>query len=102
MNAQDITLLLGALGAFATVFGGGAKWVLTQINAYGKEASEREEKARGQLSARLEQEISFLRMELAKVQVEKSLYLRRIYQLEHFIHCQDGLSIPEMDGWPPI
>jgi len=104
MNAQDIAVLLAALGAFATVFGTGAKWVMVQINSYGREAADREEKARGLLSARLEQEISFLRMELAKVQVErqteKSLFLKRIYQLEHFILVKD-LSLPLMDGWPP-
>ena len=65
------------------------------------QAARRELEARTELSERLQMEISSLRQELEKVRGENALYLRRIYQLESFIHLQPGIDIPRMDGWPP-
>lgn len=101
MNAQDIVLLLGAGGALLGVLGGAAKWLVLSIDAKTKASEEREEKARAALSKRLEDEITSLKLEMARLQMEKSLYLRRIYQLEHFIHMQKGIDAPSMEGWPP-
>ena len=101
MTPQDMTLLIGAIGAFFAVLGGGAKWLLSHIDDKALKSSVREEEARSALSKRLQQEIDGLRADIAKVQAEKSLYLKRIYQLEYFIHMQPGINIPVMEGWPP-
>ena len=101
MNPADMTLLIGAVGAFFAVLGGGAKWLLSYIESRNKESADREQAARLALSSRLENEIAQLRREIAKGQAEKSLYIRRIYQLEYFIHRQPGIDIPAMEGWPP-
>lgn len=92
---------MGAITAFFTILGGGAKWLLSHIEARTKEAASREEIARGALSIRLHDEIAALRLEIVNVHIEKSLYLKRIYQLEYFIHLQPGLNMPPMEGWPP-
>ena len=101
MTPQDLTLLIGAIGAFFAVLGGGAKWLLSHIDDKALDSARREESARSALSERLQQEINGLRADIAKVQADKALYLRRIYQLEHFIHMQPGINIPEMKDWPP-
>lgn len=102
MTPQDITLLLGAFGIFIGILGGGGKWLLSHIAANAAISEAREEKARNDLSLRMREEIDALRGELAKVLSEKSLYLKRIYQLEYFIHKQPGVEIPDMEGWPPV
>lgn len=101
MTPQDLTLLIGAIGAFFTVLGGGVKALLSHINSNALASAQREESARSALSERLQQEINGLRADIAKVQAEKAIYLQRIYQLEHFIHLQPGINIPTMEGWPP-
>ena len=101
MTPQDLTLLIGAIGAFFAVLGGGAKWLLSHIDTKALASAQREESARSALSERLQQEINGLRADIAKVQAEKAIYLQRIYQLEHFIHLQPGINIPTMEGWPP-
>lgn len=101
MSIQDLVLLVGALGAFFAMLGGGARWLLSHIEERTKEASDREAVARAALSERLHGEIMELRQEIIKVHLEKSLYLKRIYQLEYFIHLQPGINIPSTDGWPP-
>lgn len=102
MGIESIIALLAAVGSFLAIFGGGAKWLLSHMDAKAKESSEKEQHARQELYTRLQEEISELRSELLKVQKEKSLYLKRIYQLEYFIHTQPGIDIPPMDGWPPV
>lgn len=101
MTPQDVTLLIGAIGAFFAILGGGAKWLLSHLDAKANESAKREELARSALSLRLQDEIAVLRADLSRMQGEKSLYLKRIYQLEYFIHTQPGINIPNMDGWPP-
>jgi hypothetical protein len=102
MTPEGLTLLIGSLGAFFVVIGGGAKWMLSHLDGKDKASALRESEARNELSKLLNDEISLLRQDLAKVQSEKSLYLKRIYQLEYFIHTQPGISIPAMEGWPPV
>lgn len=101
MTAQDIPLLLGAFGTFFLILGGGVKWLLTHLDAKTKEMQLVEEKARSEMSVRLHQEINTLRLEMEKLRNEKSIFLRRVYQLERFIHEQPGINIPLMEGWPP-
>lgn len=101
MTAQDIVAFLGAFGIFLAILGSGGRWVISQIAANTLASEAREQSARDELSARMREEIDGLRAELAKVLAEKSLYLRRIYQLEHYIHRQPGMTIPEMSDWPP-
>lgn len=101
MTPESLTLLIGALGGFFVVIGGGAKWMLSHLDAKDKASALRESEARDRLSTRLNDEIALLRTDVAKLHSEKSLYMRRIYQLEYFIHTQPGVSIPTMEGWPP-
>lgn len=80
----------------------GGKWLLTHIDALQAKASLKETQAREDLSIRLHEEIRVLRIELSETHAANRLYLRRIYQLEAFIHRQPGVEIPDMEGWPPI
>ena len=102
MTPESLTLLIGAMGTFLVALGGGAKWLLSYINSKDIASALRELEARNDLSQRLHEEISSLREALIKGQFEKSLYLKRVYQLEYFIHTHPGISIPTMEGWPPI
>jgi hypothetical protein len=101
MTPEGITLLVGAAGSFLLVVGGGAKWLLSYINAKDIASALREAEARAELSKRMREEIDVLRTALIRAQAEKSLYLKRIYQLEYVIHKQPGLDLPAMEGWPP-
>lgn len=102
MTPESITLLIGALGGFFVVVGGGAKWMLTHLDSKDKASELREANARDALATRLHEEISLLRTDIAKLQADKQLYMKRIYQLEFFIHSQPGISLPVMTGWPPL
>lgn len=101
MSASDISTLLGAIGAFLVVAGGGAKWLLSHIEVLRLASEVRETAARTALSERLQMEIGELRQELTKLQMLNGIYLRRIYQLENFIHQLPDIDIPVMEGWPP-
>jgi len=117
MSAESLTLLIGSLGSFLLVIGGGGKWLLAHLDAKDTASALRESEARDELNSRLQQEISSLRAELLSLKQERAaelltlkqeqaaelaLYRRRIYQLESFIHQQPGLVMPIMDGWPPV
>lgn len=95
------TELLASLSGLIVLFGGGAKWLLAHIAANAATSALKESEARAALSERLHDEIRLLRTELAEMHVEKKIYLRRIFQLERFIHAQPGINIPDMEGWPP-
>ena len=101
MTPESITLLIGALGGFFIVIGGGAKWMLVHLDAKDTASALRESEARNELSKRLNDEISSLRAALDKLQNVNQLYLRRVYQLESMIHNQPSLDLPSMEGWPP-
>lgn len=101
MTPQDATLLLGAVGAFFAALGGGAKWLLSYIETKAAASALREEKARTELSARLEYELKSLERRLDKAEQLNRLAINRIYQLEYFIDKQPGLTAPTMSGWPP-
>lgn len=101
MSANDIQVLLGSAGAFILILSGGGKWLLTHIDALQAKSSLLESTAREALSNRLHEEIRVLRVELVESHKISRLYLRRIHQLEGFIHTQPGIDIPAMDGWPP-
>jgi len=102
MSASDIQILIGSVTGLFVVLAGGAKWLLSHIDARQVKSELAEAKARTELSDRLHEEIRVLRSEVASMQSEKGLYLRRIFQLERFIHAQPGINIPEMEGWPPV
>ncbi len=101
MNTQDITALLLALGTLLGVLGAGAKWLLTHVERKTQESANKEAEARKALSDRLLGEIAQLRGEIIKQQLLLTLYLKRIYVLEHCIQQQPGMQLPKMDGWPP-
>lgn len=101
MNVENITLLLGALGTFLVVIGGGAKWLLSHLDSKEQASALRESEARNALSARMHDEISGLRKQLDELRLSSQVYLRRVYQLEFAIHSQPGMSLPVMEGWPP-
>lgn len=46
MTSQDLTLLISAIGAFFSVLGGGAKWLLSHIDDKALESAKRKEAAR--------------------------------------------------------
>lgn len=102
MSIQDVVVFLGAFGLFLGVLGSGGRWLLNLIVENTSAAEKRESLAREELSDMMKDQLAELRAELAKVQADKTLYLQRIYQLEHFIHQQPGISIPTMEGWPPV
>lgn len=101
MILQDITPLITAFGVLLVILGGGMKWLLTHIDAKTEQARLVETEARGLLSERLNEDIRSLRTELDSLRKEKGVFLRRVYQLESFIHALEGIDIPHMEGWPP-
>jgi hypothetical protein len=101
MTPSEIALLLAAFGAFFATMGGGIKWLLAHIDAKTSEAQLQEVTARALLGDRLNEDIRMLRSDIAALRAEKAIFLRRIYQLEGFIHMQPGITIPTMEGWPP-
>lgn len=101
MSTDNWPALLVAIGGLLAVLGTGIKWLLNKVEARIASSAVKEQEAREALSKRLNEEIYLLRGELVKSQLEKSLYLRRIYVLEAFIHRQPGIEIPDMNGWPP-
>lgn len=102
MSPQEIPVFLGSIGTLLVILGAGAKWLLSHVESIATKSALAEERARAVLSARLFDEIKVLRDELTRMQVERNVYIRRIYQLETFIHSQPGIDIPAMSGWPPL
>ncbi len=102
MTPADVSTILTALIGMLLVMGGGAKWLIVTVDARNAKAALDQLLAREALSNRLQEEILLLRKDINLLQVEKALYLRRIYQLEGFIHKLSGVDIPDMPGWPPI
>jgi hypothetical protein len=101
MSMTEVQILLASIGGLLVVLGTGTSWLLKHIeNLQSKEALENI-KARTELAERLRSEINVLRADVAQLQDVNRLYLRRIYQLESFIHQQPGINIPSMNGWPP-
>jgi hypothetical protein len=101
MSATDIQILLASVGVLLVTVGAGTKWLLMYIGAKQAEAALAESTARNELSARLHEEIRVLRVELAGLHTENRVYLRRIFQLEGFIHNYPDITLPDMEGWPP-
>lgn len=102
MTADQWVPLIVAIGGLLAGIGGGIKWLLGRVEARIAASAENEKEAREELAKRLNEEIRLLRIELIAAQKDKSLYLRRIYMLESFIHKQPGIEIPTMEGWPPV
>lgn len=101
MTPESITLLIGALGGFFVIIGGGAKWMLSHLDAKDQASALRESEARNELSKRMNEEISALRLQLDTVRSTSQIYLRRVYQLEYIIHTHPDMTLPDMEGWPP-
>lgn len=102
MNATEFQVLLGSVGALLLILGGGSKWLLMHIGSLQATAALAQLESLGKLDSRLREEIHMLRQELLSMHSEKKFLLRRIYQLEAFIHSQPGIDLPIMEGWPPI
>ena len=94
--------ILAAIVTVSAIVGGGAKWIFVVIRADQTAMALKEAEARIELSQRLHDEIRLLRVDLSVMHKEKKLYLRRIYQLEAFIHSKPGMDLPIMEGWPPV
>lgn len=101
MITSDIILILGALGTLLISFGSGVRWLMAHVDAKTNAAQLVESQARALMSQQLHDDIRILRAEVASMRLEKAIFRKRIYQLERFIHLQPGISIPEMEGWPP-
>lgn len=101
MTTDQLPALIGAISTLLFLMGGGIKWLLGRVESRIAASLVNEKEAREELSRRLNEEIRLLREDLIAAQKDKSLYLRRIYMLENFIHQQPGIEIPTMDKWPP-
>lgn len=101
MTVQDFPMLLGAFGAFLLILGGGVKWLIAHLDAKTALMQLVEAKARADMTFMFQNEINTLRIEVEKLRAEKSIFMKRVYQLESFIHDQPGINIPKMTGWPP-
>lgn len=101
MTAEQWPALIIAIGGVLGGIGAGIRWLLGRVEARIAASAASEKEAREKLADRLNEEIRLLRIELSVSQKDKSLYLRRIYMLENFIHKQPGIEIPIMEGWPP-
>ena len=101
MTAENLVLILGAFGSFLSVLGVGGAWLLNRVDSKAKEAEKDQREAQDELFRRVNAEVEQLRLDLAALRAEKGIYLRRIFQLELFIHQTPGIQIPTMDGWPP-
>lgn len=101
MTMTEVQILFGSLGGLLVTLGTGASWLLKHMEGLQSKAALENLTARTELGERLHIEISALRAEVAQLQGVNRLYLRRIYQLESFIHQQPGIDIPLMAGWPP-
>lgn len=97
----DFNAIIMAVLAVLAAIGAAGKWILMYVD--GKQAASDlvESRALAALSERLHEEIRVLRLELANSHVLSRLYLRRIHQLETYIHMQSNLNMPTMEGWPP-
>jgi hypothetical protein len=101
MTAEQWPAIIIAAGGFLAIVGTGLKWMLSQFEKRLLASEEAARMARVALDTRLSGEIEQLRMQINVLEAQKSLFLRRIYQLENFIHRMPGLEIPDMKGWPP-
>ena len=97
----DFSSYVVAITGLLIAVGGGIKYLLGRVETRIAASAANEKEAREELAKRLNEEIRLLRVELVTAQKDKSLYLRRIYVLENFIHKQPGIEIPTMEGWPP-
>ena len=101
MTTDQWPTLIIAIGSFLATIGYGIKWILSHVETKISAISKKEEAARELFQGLLQAEIKDQDKKIEIMGVEKALYLRRIYQLEHFIHAIPGIFIPEMKGWPP-
>lgn len=101
MTPEHLVAILGAFGSLLSAIGIAGAWLINRVDANAKASQQKEADAREKLAASMQTEINELRAEVAVLRSEKSIYLRRIYMLELFIHQTPGLEIPAMEGWPP-
>lgn len=119
MTASDWVLLLGGVTTILITVGGGLKYLIDRSDtketaaalvesearavmmAETTKAQLAESAARERMSERIHGEITALNVLIEKLKERNGLYLRRIYQLEGYIHQQPGIAIPTMEGWPP-
>lgn len=100
-NIAHVAPIITAIAGLIVAFWTGAKWLLTHIEKLQAQAALTNVKSQSELSVRLHEEIAALRLEINLMHSEKRLYLRRIFQLESFIHNHPGVNIPVMADWPP-
>lgn len=106
-TASDIVSLAGTIGAAFIALGKFLKWYVDRLDKKTQAAMAVESELRKQIELSFEDRIKNLEVELAAqkeiiriLNLEKQMFLRRIYQLESFIQVSN-LHAPEMDGWPP-
>lgn len=119
MLASDLVLLIGGVTTVLITVGGGLKYLIDRSDAKEKaslliqsearavmsaettKAQLSEAAARERMSERIYSEIDSLKNVIEGLKERNGLYLKRVYQLEGFIHQQPGIEIPFMEGWPP-
>lgn len=101
MTADQWPALLVSLGGLLAVIGTGIKWLLGRFEKRLQDSERAARDAREALDKRLSAEIHMLRNQINVMELQKNLFMKRIYQLEGFIHKMPGVSLPDMNGWPP-
>ena len=104
----DLAAILTASALLLGTVGVGIKWLLirfeVRIGVGETAAKEARQKLEDRFSAdidRLGKELTEVRLTLIREQKLNAVYIRRIYQLENYIHSVPGLTIPTMTDWPP-
>ena len=98
---DQLATIIGAIGGLLIILGGGIKWLMIHIENKIKIATGVTEKLQAQLALKTSEEFSALKSSILKLENLNAIYMKRIYQLEKFVHKQPGIEIPDMLGWPP-
>lgn len=106
-TGAEIITLLGVLGGAFVGLGKAIQWYVARFDAKTQRAMQIESDLRRAVEKSFEERIKGLELEIGvqrrlieEMNKEKQAFLRRIYQLEAFIHASK-MDVPTLEGWPP-
>lgn len=106
-SGAEIITLLGVLGGAFVGLGKAIQWYVSRFDAKTQRAMQIENDLRRTVEKSFEERIKSLELEIGvqrriieDMNRERQIFLRRIYQLEAFIHATKA-DVPTMEGWPP-